>query len=76
MSTHNIYYYEEISKIIPKLSTNIIKYPSYLIHICVSGEMVFSVLGQTEIYGVKNITSSIQEGLRELGTQSDVGSLE
>ena len=31
MSTHNIGFYEEIIKIIPYLSSNIIKYASYLI---------------------------------------------
>ena len=30
MSTHNIGFYEEISKIIPELSSNIIKYALYL----------------------------------------------
>ena len=29
MSTHNIGFYEEISKIITQLSSNIIKYPPY-----------------------------------------------
>ena len=31
MSTHNIGFYEEISKIIPSLSLNIIKYALYLL---------------------------------------------
>ena len=30
MSTHNIGFYEEISKIITKLSSNIIKYAPYI----------------------------------------------
>ena len=30
MSTHNIGFYEEISKIIPELTSNIIKYAPYL----------------------------------------------
>ena len=34
--------------------------------------MVFGVLGQTEIYGVRNITSALQSGLKELGSQLDV----
>ena len=37
--------------------------------------MVFSVVGQTEIYGVKNITAALQDGLKELGSQSDVSIL-
>ena len=40
MSTHNIGFYEEISKIIPKLSSNIIKYAPYL----------FLCLGTTFLY--------------------------
>ena len=34
--------------------------------------MVFGVLGQTDIHGVKNITEAITEALSELGNQSDV----
>ena len=52
-------------KIFPNISS-VIQYKSVL------GEMVFSVVGQTEIYGVKNITAALQDGLKELGSQSDV----
>ena len=44
----------------------------YLTDILFLGEMVFSVLGLTDIRGVKNVTTAISEGLYELGSQNDV----
>ena len=42
MSTHNIGFYEEISKIITELSSNIIKYTPYFF-CCVSNNQFYSV---------------------------------
>ena len=58
-----------IKKTLPDLS-------KYLTDILFSGEMVFSVLGLTDIRGVKNVTTAISEGLYELGSQNDVSCLD
>ena len=40
-----------------------------------TGQLVFDVLGQTEIQGVKNVTSTLSEALVQLGKQdNDVSS--
>ncbi|XP_053396270.1 epithelial cell-transforming sequence 2 oncogene-like isoform X2 [Mercenaria mercenaria] len=41
-----------------------------------AGEVIFGVLGQTDIRGVKNITTALTEGLCELGNQNGVNPLE
>jgi hypothetical protein len=47
----------------------------YDVMLFVLGEMIFGVLGQTDIRGVKNITTAITEALCELGHQNGVGYL-
>lgn len=34
-----------------------------------TGQLVFDILGQTEIHGVKNVTNSLSEALVQLGKQ-------
>lgn len=34
-----------------------------------TGQLVFDILGQTEIQGVKNVTNSLSEALVQLGKQ-------
>ena len=45
MSTHNIGFYEEISKIIPYLSSNIIKYAPYLFFCSLYSQLALLLLG-------------------------------
>ncbi|KAK3098400.1 hypothetical protein FSP39_019161 [Pinctada imbricata] len=41
-----------------------------------AGEVVFDVLGQTEIVGANKVTAALTEGLQELGSQDNVNPLE
>ena len=56
MSTHNIGFYEEISKIITKLSSKIIKYAPYFICCMIMYVYMYkSLLGINKTFGFESI---------------------